>query len=558
MQIQNLKAKSVPVHDFSYNPGPDVKRSNFPIRQANTTAFAFARLIPLFWYDVLPGDHFNAKITAACRTAIPIAPILDNWTIDFFVYYIPYRLVWPNFVKMMGEQQSPGDSISYAIPTVESAPNGFPVNSMFDYLGLPTVGQTTAAMTVKVGSLVMRSYMLTYNTWFRDENLINWQGPTSWGDGPDAVANFPILRRGKRPDYFTTSLPWPQKGNAASTLPLGTSAVVIPNPAITPPIPQFRSTPDTAARQLRGTAGTTTIAWSANVQTTGAMQWENSSPTAATNTALIADLTTATAATINQLRTAITLQQLLEKDARGGTRYKEMVYSHYRVVIPDARVDRPEYIGGGSVPITVNAVPQTSATGLTGGTAPLGQLGATGYAIGTAGFSYAATEHGCILVLASARADLRYFQGVPRAFSKATRYDIYLPVLDGLGEQPILNKEIYSVGGPTGGTAAADQDMQVFGYGPRWDEYRHFPSRITGLMRPNATGNIGYWHSAQNFTGLPALNAAFIEDQSDGTIARNLSAGGLAIDQQVFGDFMVQGSVARGMSAYGIPGLTRL
>lgn len=264
---------------------------------------------------------------------------------------------------------------------------------------------------------------------------------------------------------------------------------------------------------------------------------------------VVADLSTATAATINQLRTAITLQQLLERDARGGTRYKEMVYAHFKVVSPDARLQRPEYIGGGTIPITVNAVPQTSATGLTGGSAPLGQLGGTGYAIGSAGFSYAATEHGCILVLASGRADLRYSQGLPRMFSKSTRYDYYLPVLDGLGEQAILNKEIYCDGGAN--------DNNVFGYIPRWDEYRHFPSKITGIMRPTSTGNIAYWHSSQQFGALPTLNDSFIRDQSRAVMERNFAAGALTQGQQVLGDFQVSGSVARSMSTMGVPGLTR-
>jgi len=543
MDIRNLKAKSVPVHDFSYNPGADVKRSTFPVRQANTTAFSFSKLVPLFWYDVLPGDHWNCKVTAACRTAIPIAPILDNWTIDYFAYYIPYRLVWPNFVKMMGEQQSPGDSTSYTFPTVTSAAGGFLVNSNFDYVGLPTVGQTAGGNTITVNSLVFRAINLTYNTWFRDENLQNWVGPTTWGDGPDAVSSFPLLSRGKRPDYFTTQLPWPQKGNTASTLPLGTVAPVYgtAGQAIV-----FVDGGAGTPRTIQTHTGSQLLDLSVNATGNGGLRLAP----VGTTTNVYADLSTATSATINQLRTAITLQQYLEKDARGGTRYKEMVYAHYKVVIPDARVDRPEYIGGGSTPITVNAVPQTSATGVTGGTSPLGQLGATGYALGSAGFSYAATEHGCIIVLASARADLRYFQGIPRFFKKQTRYDIYVPVLDGLGEQATPNSEIYSDG--------SANDALTLGYGPRWDEYRHFPSKITGLMRPNVTSNIGYWHSAQNFTALPALNDTFITDSSDATVVRNLTAGSLANNQQIFGDFMCMGSVARGMSAYGIPGLSRL
>lgn len=536
MQIRNMKASSVPLHDFGMNPGPDIKRSRFPIRQGNTTAFSMSYLVPLYVYDVLPGDHWNCRLTAACRTAIPIVPILDNWHLDIFAFFIPYRILWTNFVRMMGEQTNPGDSIAYTTPQVVSPVGGFPVNSIYDYMGMPTVGQVGAGNTVSVSALYSRAYGRTYNEWFRDQNLQTpFTVPT--GDGPDASTAVALIDRGKRPDYFTVALPWPQKGNTASTLPLGTTAPVTVVPTIaTGNSVRLNVTGTTTARQIVSQAAGSGTTWGA--LSAGGQPVE-----------VVADLSTATAATINQLRTAITLQQLLERDARGGTRYKEMVYAHFKVVSPDARLQRPEYIGGGTIPITVNAVPQTSATGLTGGSAPLGQLGGTGYAIGSAGFSYAATEHGCILVLASGRADLRYSQGLPRMFSKSTRYDYYLPVLDGLGEQAILNKEIYCDGGAN--------DNNVFGYIPRWDEYRHFPSKITGIMRPTSTGNIAYWHSSQQFGALPTLNDSFIRDQSRAVMERNFAAGALTQGQQVLGDFQVSGSVARSMSTMGVPGLTR-
>lgn len=519
------------------NPSPEIRRSNFPIRQGNTTAFSFGNIIPLYVYDVLPGDHWNAKLTASLRTAVPIVPVLDNWYLDIFAFFVPYRLVWNNFVKMMGEQDQPSDSIAYTIPQVVSAVGGFVANSLYDYMNLPTVGQVDPAGTISVSALPIRAYCLIYNEWFRDENLQNAFN-ISLGDGPDAVGAAGIQLRGKRPDYFTTALPWPQKGNAASTLPLGSSAPVMVIPTIaTGNSVRLNVLGTTTARQV--------VSNTAGLGTTWGALSASGQPVE-----VVADLSQASAATINQLRTAITLQQLLERDARGGTRYKEMVYSHFRVVSQDARQNRPEYIGGGTIPITINAVPQTAQTGLTGGTTPLGTLGGTGYALGTAGFSYASTEHGCILVLGNARADLRYSQGIPKFWNKLTRYDLYLPVLDGLGEQSIYNRELYARG-----TAA---DANVFGYGPRWDEYRHFPSFITGLMRPTTTGNLAYWHSSQQFSSLPTLNSTFIEDQSGTVLQRNFAAGALSANQQLFGDFMVQGSVARSMSTYGVPGLTRL
>lgn len=554
MNVRNLKAKSVPTTQFAMNPSPEIKRSKFPIRQGCTTAFNFGALVPIYWYDVLPGDHWNAKITAACRTSVPIAPILDNWHLEFFAFFTPYRILWTNFVKMMGEQDNPTDSIAYTVPRCVSPAGGFPVGTIFDFFGLPTAGQVLGGNTVSVSALPLRAYNKIWNQWFRDENL-NTSRPNNMGDGPDNQADYFMMGRNKRHDYFTSCLPWPQKGNTASALPLGIRAPVIANTvSATSSTPRFTPVGDSAFRVMRGTSGSPTVTYGANPTATGDVQWTPGlrigTDAGEPNTGLIADLTTATAATINQLRTAITLQQLLERDARGGTRYKEMIYSHFKVVSPDARQDRPEYIGGGGMPIIVNAVPQTGQTGLTGGTTPLGTLGATGYALGTAGFSYAATEHGCIIILANARADLRYSQGLDRAWSRLTRYDFFLPVLDGLGEQPVLNKEIYADG------SAADDN--VFGYIPRWSEYRHFPSKITGLMRPRSAGNIAYWNSSENFATLPALNSSFIGDNSATVTQRNFAGGALSLGQQVFGDFMVQGAVARSMSAFGVPGLTRL
>lgn len=558
MNVPNQKNRSVDTHDFSMNPRSDVPRSMFPLSHGVKTAFNFSDLVPVLVEEVLPGDTWKCSIAVSARTAVPIVPLQDNWHLEFFSFFCPMRLVWPNARKFWGEQDNPGDSTSYTVPVCTSPNGGYAIGSLQDYMGLPTVGQVTAGLNVQHNNLPCRCYNTIYDQWFRDENLQAAASSAVYNDGPDNPAGYVLLQRGKRFDYFTQALPWPQKGNTAISLPLGTSATVIPNPSINPPVPRFRSTPDTAFRTLRGTAGTTTIAWSGNVQTTGDMQWENSTPGAATNTALIADLTTATAATVNQLRQAITLQQYLEKDARGGTRYTEFVYNHFGVRSPDARLQRPEFIGGGHAEINTTAIPQTSGTSASGTTTPLGYLAATGHAKGRTGFTYSATEHGFILTLVSARADLTYQQGMRKMWSRSTRYDYPVPLLANLGEQALLNKEIYCVGSATGGVGAADQDMQVFGYVPRWDEYRHIPSRITGLYRSTAAGTIDYWHTSQKYTALPVLNATWITDQAKTVTQRNFAAGASSLGQQILADFYFTIGVARALPAYGIPGLSRL
>lgn len=545
MHVKDLKQRSANPHDFAMVPKAEIPRSSFPIIHNLKTAFNFSDLVPIFINEVLPGDLWRVKSTVVARTSTPIVPIMDNWHIDTFYFFIPCRLLWTNWVRFMGEQDSPSDSISFAVPTCTSPVAGYAVGSVQDYMGLPTVGQVGGAATITHNNLPMRAYNLVWHQWFRDENLQN--SPTLvTNDGPDTAANYVMLKRGKRPDYFTTALPFVQKG-ASVSIPLGSTAVVIPNPSINPPVPRFRSTPDTAFRTLRGTAGTTTIAWSGNVQTTGDMQWENSTPGAATNTALVADLSTATAATINQLRQSFQIQKLLERDARGGSRYTEIVRAHFGVISPDARLQRPEYLGGGHTPIITNAVPVTTSTGTTGATTPTGYLAATSYAHGTNGFTYGATEHGYILGLANARADLTYQQGMHKMWSRSTRYDFYFPVFAMLGEQSVLNKEIYADG--------SANDALTFGYQERWAEYRYMPNRITGRFKSTAASTLDFWHTAQKFASLPALNSTFITDDSQTVTQRNFALGATSLGQQILADILFSGTVARAMPTYSVPGL---
>ncbi|AXH77396.1 MAG: major capsid protein [Microviridae sp.] len=534
--------KSVNVHSFAMVPKADIPRSRFTMQKTLKTTFDAGPLVPIFCEEVLPGDTFNLRATMFGRLATPIFPVMDNLHLDSFFFFVPNRLVWSNWAKFMGEQDNPADSISYSIPQQVSPAGGYAPLSLQDYFGLPTVGQVTAGNTVSHSALPLRAYNLIWNEWFRDQNLQN-SVIEDRGDGPDTVANYTLLRRGKRHDYFTGALPWPQKGNSAVTIPIGTSAPIrgitvgAAGAAAGSAVNSFGYT---AAQDLA--AGTPTAP---TAQVFVQMQ-SNAIASASNRPQIFADLSAATAATINQLRQSFQVQKLLERDARGGTRYTEILRAHFGVTSPDARLQRPEYLGGGSTLIGIQPVAQTSGTGITGGSAPLGNLSGFGtYLANGHGFSQSFVEHGYVIGLVSVRADLTYQQGLRRHWSRSTRYDYYFPVFAMLGEQAILNKEIYVTGGAT--------DNQVFGYQERWAEYRYNPSEVTGLFRSTSAGTIDPWHHAQRFTSLPTLNSTFIQESPP--ISRNLAVGAAANGQQLLLDAFFDITAARPLPLYSVPGL---
>jgi len=550
------KNKSVSTHQFAMIPRADIPRSKFQIQTAHKTTFDGGYLIPVYVDEVLPGDTFNLKMTAFARLSTPLYPVMDNLHLDSFFFFVPNRLVWNNWQKFMGEQANPGDSTAYLIPQTTSPAGGYTANSLQDYMGLPTAGQITGSNTVTHGALHLRAYNLIWDEWFRDENLQN-SVTVNKGDGPDLYSDYTLLKRGKRHDYFTSALPWPQKGTAV-TLPLGNSAPVY-GTGYSLPVTDGTWIGSTAS--VTGTGNITRSQYglwgdppgsNAGAYNTSGGNYQVGVLTksqivagggTAAQSGLYADLSAATAATINQIRESFQIQRLLERDARGGTRYTEIIRSHFGVISPDARLQRPEYLGGGSTPIIINPVAQTSATG--SGT-PLANLAGVGTALASGhGFTQSFTEHGLIIGMVSVRADLSYQQGLRKMWSRKTRYDFYFPVFAHLGEQAVLNKEIYSQG-----TSADDN---VFGYQERWAEYRYHPAQITGYFRSTTTGTLDAWHLAQRFTSLPSLNSTFIQDSPP--IDRVVAVGASANGKQFIFDSFFDIKAARPMPLYSVPGL---
>lgn len=529
--------RSADQHNFSIVPGVKTARSKFNRMSTYKTTFDAGWLVPFYIDEVLPGDTFAVRATHFARLATPLKPIMDNLYLDIHFFFVPNRLVWDNWVKLQGEQDDPGDLIDFSVPEMTApASTGYAVMSLYDYMGLPT-----GVPLFKHSALPLRAYNLIYNTWYRPQDIVD-SVVVDKDDADSDVADYTLLKRAKRHDYFTSCLPWPQKGDDV-LLPLGDTAPVISNgDAITY---QRGGSTDTYKLVLHDAGGDPGLRLGLDVNpgTTADALWKH--------TALEADLTNATASTINALREAFQIQRLLERDARSGTRYIEVLRAQFGVISPDYRLQRPEYLGGGTSRVNVSPVAQTSGTSASGTTTPLGNLAAMGTTSGQQGFVKSFTEHGIVIGLMCARADLTYQQGLERFWSKLTRYDFYMPVFANLGEQAVLTKEMYcqdpSV--DTGSTGTPDNE-KIFGYQERWAEYRYKPSKITGLFRSTAASSLHAWHLSQQFSSLPTLDDTFILENPP--VDRCIAA---PSEPHFIIDMLIDNTSTRIMPVYSVPGL---
>lgn len=547
---------------FALNPTRlDMSRSKFDRSFSLKTSFNVGDIVPFYVDEVLPGDTFDVKTSKVVRMQTLITPIMDNIYLDTYYFFVPNRLVWEHWKQFNGENTESAwlPSTEYSIPQLTAPSGGWSVGTIADYMGIPT-----GVVNLSVSALPFRAYALICNEWFRDENLCDpLVVPT--GDatvaGSNSVASVEDYAKGATPykaakyhDYFTSCLPAPQKGPDVM-IGLSGEANVFgngytlgwTNGTLTGGSRSGSALGDQNTKVGTLLSGSTTSGSSNTMPGGDGKLWGIVQKSQVENPAysgLIADLSTATSATINQLRLAFQIQKLYEKDARGGTRYTEILKTHFGVTSPDSRLQRPEYLGGNRVPININQVVQNSAT--VEGETPLGNV--AGYSVTSdthSDFRQSFTEHGFVIGVMVARYDHTYQQGIERFWSRKTRFDYYWPVLANIGEQAVLNKEIYAQG-----TA---EDDEVFGYQEAWGDYRYKPNRVTGEMRSQYAQSLDVWHLGDDYTKLPSLSAEWIVE--DKTNVDRVLAVTSTNANQLFADLYIKNQTTRPMPMYSIPGL---
>ena len=545
---------------FAENPTVGISRSKFDRSFTHKTTFNTGDIIPIYCdTTIMPGDTVKMKMSEVVRMMTPIAPVMDNANLDTYFYFVPYRLIWDHFKRFFGENDTAPwtQNVEYEIPQIVAPENGWKKGSLADYLGYPTeIGG------YKASALPFRAYATVWNEWFRSEALqnpcyvttgdsdITGTDKTTLGSNYDYVVD---TEKGAAPlkackyfDYFTAALPGAQRGPQV-TIPLGQYAPLKAT-APTHPFPGYTSWTDGEGEEL----GFLNIG--SSISDTGKLALFSDEEThhimgGTLQTKLVTDLSNAVSATINQLRQAFQIQKFYERQARGGTRYIEMVKSHFDVTNPDFRMQRPEYLGGERIPINMNQVVQNSESATT----PLGSTGAMSVTSNVNGdlFTHSFTEHGILIGLAVVRTIHTYQQGLNRQYSKKKFTDFYFPEFANLGEQAILNKEIYLQGPSVVDDDGNIVDEQAFGYQEAWGNERYFPDIVTGEMRSNYAQSLDLWHYADDYAQLPSLGDEWIME-TDQNVARTLA---VESHDQFLGDFYFGAVYTRPMPMFSVPGL---
>ncbi len=552
---------------FAVNPQITIDRSKFNRDSSVKTSFNVGDLIPFYIDEVLPGDTFQVRTSLVARLQPLVTAPMDNLYLDTYYFFVPNRLVWEHWRELNGENTESAwiPQTEYQVPQITAPTGGWNIGTIADYFGIPT-----GVANISVSALPFRAYSLIVNEWFRDQNLkdpletpkgdATVQGVNTGNYITDCAKGGLPFKAAKLHDYFTSCLPSPQKGpdvlinSVNASYPVVTGDV---HDSVNSKMSFDVYNNSTSGAMITSGAGLSpgiragstltfpvgkTVATAHSSSVNGGSGDDYLKLTLSPNN-LWANASASTATTINQLRMAFQIQKMYEKDARGGTRYQEMIKSHFGVTSPDARLQRPEYLGGERIPININPVVQMSATTTN---SPQGTVAGQSVTSDSHGdFIESFTEHGFIIGLCVARYEHTYQQGLNKLWSKKSRTDFYLPVLANIGEQPVLNKEIYAQGN--------DKDNEVFGYQEAWADYRYKPSIVTGEMRSNHNKSLDSWHFADDYESQPYLSSSWI-DEDKSPVDRALAVQS-SVSNQIFADFFIQNETTRPMPVYSIPGL---